>query len=167
VVLGQLTAEALREARERAADVNEVLSGYRSGSEDLAGPGERRREYAPGVPLMQRYAAKAAERRVSVRTVKRWVAAAREGREAALAGEMPAREAGSGGLGRADPRLSGPVQGHWSDTFTNGALFCRPYLRRRAPRPRSPLPPQTALARAQERSSANAGFSTVKPSFTR
>lgn len=71
VVLGQLTAEAPREARERAADVNEVLSGYRSGSEDLAGPGEPRREYAPGVPLMQRYAAKAAERRVSVRTVKR------------------------------------------------------------------------------------------------
>ncbi len=91
VVLGQLTAEALREARERAADVNEVLSGYRSGSEDLAGPGEPRREYAHGVPLMQRYAAKAAERRVSVRTVKRWIAAAREGREAALAGETSAQ----------------------------------------------------------------------------
>jgi hypothetical protein len=30
--------------------------------------------------------------------------AVHEGREAALAGEMPAREAGSGGLGRADPR---------------------------------------------------------------
>ena len=31
VVLGQLTAEALKEVRERAADVNEVLSGYRWG----------------------------------------------------------------------------------------------------------------------------------------
>ena len=62
VILGQLTAEALKEVRERAADVNEVLSGYRSGSDELAGPGEPRREYAPGVPLMRRYAAKAAER---------------------------------------------------------------------------------------------------------
>jgi hypothetical protein len=123
VVLGQLTAEALREARERAADVNEVLSGYRSGSEDLAGPGEPRREYAPGVPLMQRYAAKAAERRVSVRTVKRWVAAAREGREAALAGEMPTREAGSGGLGRADPRwveMAMEIMGEHKDESTPG-----------------------------------------------
>jgi hypothetical protein len=62
VILGQLTAEALKEVRERAADVNEVLSGYRSGTEELAGPGEPRREYAPGVPLMRRYAAKAASR---------------------------------------------------------------------------------------------------------
>jgi hypothetical protein len=104
VILGQLTAQALKEVRERAADVNEVLSGYRSGTEELAGPGEPRREYAPGVPLMRRYGAKAAERGVSVRTVKRWVAAAREEREAALAGDRPAREAGAGGLGRADPR---------------------------------------------------------------
>lgn len=87
VILGQLTGEALAAVRERAADVNEVLSGYRSGSEELAGPGEPRPEYAPGVPLMLRYAVKAAERGVSVRTVKRWVVAAREEREAALAGE--------------------------------------------------------------------------------
>jgi hypothetical protein len=67
---------------------------------------------------MQRYAAKAAERRVSVRTVKRWVAAAREGREAALAGEMPAREAGSGGLGRADPYVSHEQEFPGSSTRT-------------------------------------------------
>jgi hypothetical protein len=78
VILGQLTAQALTEVRERAADVNEVLSGYRSGTDELAGPGEPRPEYAPGEPLTRRYAAKAAERGVSVRTVKRWVAAARE-----------------------------------------------------------------------------------------
>jgi transposase InsO family protein len=123
VILGQLTAEALQEVRERAADVNEVLSGYRSGSEELAGPGEPRPEYAPGVPLMRRYAAKAAERGVSVRTVKRWVAAAREGREAALAGEMPAREAGSGGLGRADPRwveMALEIMGEHKDESTPG-----------------------------------------------
>ena len=36
------------EARSRAAHVREVLSGYRSGSEELAAPGEPRPEYAPG-----------------------------------------------------------------------------------------------------------------------
>jgi hypothetical protein len=56
---------------------------------------------------MRRYAAKAAERGVSVRTIKRSVAALRKEREAALAGEVPARDAASGGLGRADP---GPVK---------------------------------------------------------
>jgi len=123
VILGQLTAEALKEVRERAADVNEVLSGYRSGTAELAGQGEPRPEYAPGIPLMRRYAAKAAERGVSVRTVKRWVAATREEREAALAGELPAREAGAGGLGRADPRwveMALEIMGEHKDESTPG-----------------------------------------------
>jgi hypothetical protein len=113
----------LQEVRERAADVNEVLSGYRSGAEELAGPGEPRPEYAPGVPLMRRYAAKAAERGVSVRTVKRWVAASHREREAALAGELPTREAGSGGLGRADPRwaeMALEIMGEHKDESTPG-----------------------------------------------
>ncbi|WP_407992117.1 TnsA-like heteromeric transposase endonuclease subunit [Kitasatospora sp. CMC57] len=104
VILAQLSDAALEEVRERAADVNEILTGYRSGSEELAGPGEPRPEYTEGVGLMRRYEAKAAERQVSVRTVKRWVAAAHREREAALAGEPAMGDAGSGGLGRADAR---------------------------------------------------------------
>ncbi|MGW4838614.1 TnsA-like heteromeric transposase endonuclease subunit [Streptomyces globisporus] len=104
VILSQLSDEALEEVRKRAADVNEILCGYRSGSAELAGAEEPRPEYAHDVPLMRRYASKATERGVSVRTVKRWVAAAHREREAALAGEVPASAPGSGGLGRADPR---------------------------------------------------------------
>jgi hypothetical protein len=48
VILGQLTAEALKEVRERAADVNEVLSGYRSGTEELAGRESRAVSTRPG-----------------------------------------------------------------------------------------------------------------------
>jgi hypothetical protein len=60
---------------------------------------------------------------VSVRTVKRWVAAAREEREAALAGEPPAREAGAGALGRADPRwaeMALEIMGEHKDESTPG-----------------------------------------------
>ncbi|MFI9078380.1 TnsA-like heteromeric transposase endonuclease subunit [Streptomyces sioyaensis] len=104
VLLAQLTNEAREEVRERAAHMNEVLTGYRSGSAELAAPGEPREEYAPGVPLMRRYEFKAAELGVSVRTIKRWVSAFHREREAALAGDLPDRAADMGGLGRADPR---------------------------------------------------------------
>ena len=61
VLLGAAGDSALAEARWRAGHVREVLSGYRSGSGELAAPGEPRPQYAPGVPLMQRYEAKAGE----------------------------------------------------------------------------------------------------------
>jgi hypothetical protein len=60
---------------ERAAHVREVLSGYRSGSAELAGPEEPRPLYDPALPMMARYQAKAAELGVDERTVRRWVKA--------------------------------------------------------------------------------------------
>ncbi|MER6076402.1 integrase [Streptomyces sp. NPDC001817] len=53
--------------------VQEVRTGYQLGSEELALPGEPRPDYAPGVPWMHRYAAKAAELDVSETTIRNWV----------------------------------------------------------------------------------------------
>lgn len=57
----------------RAAHVREVLTGYRSGNPLIAGPDERRTQYGEDVALSDRYAAKAAELGLGVRTVERWV----------------------------------------------------------------------------------------------
>lgn len=59
---------------ERCRHVQEVLSGYRLGCAELALEGEPRQDCAPGVPLMRRYAAKAAELGVDPATVRGWVA---------------------------------------------------------------------------------------------
>ena len=87
---------------ERAAHVREVLSGYRSGSAELAAPGEPRPVYNPAVPRMARYQAKAAELGVDERTVRRWVKAyQRDG----AAGLLDGREAHrSHSLAGVDPR---------------------------------------------------------------
>jgi hypothetical protein len=66
--------EGQREALlERAAHIREVLTGYRSGSPEIAEEGEPRPQYAPGRPLYERYADKAAELDVTRRTIQRWV----------------------------------------------------------------------------------------------
>ncbi|WP_345128447.1 TnsA-like heteromeric transposase endonuclease subunit, partial [Streptomyces chiangmaiensis] len=105
VVLAQLTEEELDAVRERAAHVNEVLYGFRSGSAELSAPGEPRPQYAATVPKLQRYEAKAAELGLSVRTIKRWVRAFLLDREAGLVRGGPDRGDGTmGGLGRADLR---------------------------------------------------------------
>ncbi|MEU4233220.1 hypothetical protein AB0F17_53790 [Nonomuraea sp. NPDC026600] len=70
---------------ERAEHVREVRTGYKSGSAELAGPAEPRPEYDPGLPLMARYEAKAAELGVTVRTICRWVGDANGSGEAGLA----------------------------------------------------------------------------------
>ncbi|MET8680705.1 transposase [Streptomyces sp. NPDC004647] len=85
VILGQLTEAERATALERAAHVREILTGYRSGSGELAQDGEPRPEYSPARPLEERYAAKAAELGVGHRSVSRWVALFRAGGEAALA----------------------------------------------------------------------------------
>ena len=77
---------------ERAAHVREVLSGYRSGSAELAAPGEPRPVYDPTVPRMTRYQAKAAELGVDERTVRRWVKAYQQD---GAAGLLDGREAAS------------------------------------------------------------------------
>ena len=85
VVLGSLSARGLKEVSERAAHLREVLTGYRSGSSEAAGPGEPRAQFDPSKPLLDRYAAKAAELGVAPRTIRRWAAAYRQRGEAGLA----------------------------------------------------------------------------------
>ncbi len=53
--------------------MQEVLTGYRRGSEALAQPGEPRPEPAPGSPKLRRCEAKAADLGVSVMTVRRMI----------------------------------------------------------------------------------------------
>ncbi|MER7911314.1 Mu transposase C-terminal domain-containing protein [Streptomyces sp. NPDC096068] len=101
VVLARLTKEERKDVLERADHVRETLTGYRSGSEELARPGEPRPEYAPGLSLGKRYAAKASELGVTVRSVERWARAFVESGEAGL---VPKRAQAEGGLSHADPR---------------------------------------------------------------
>ena len=71
--LAGLGEAALAELRERVAHVQEVRTGFRRGCRELAVQGEPRPEYAPGVPVLARYAGKAAEIGVGVSTLRRWV----------------------------------------------------------------------------------------------
>jgi transposase InsO family protein len=75
---------ARRQARERAAHVREVLTGYRSGSAETALQGEPRARYRTSLPIGKRIAAKAKEIGVGKRTVDRWVKVYREGGEVAM-----------------------------------------------------------------------------------
>jgi transposase InsO family protein len=85
VVLGSLDVAQLRELRQRAGHIREVLTGYQSGSAEMPLPDEPRSQYDRGLPLLQRYAAKAAELGLSKRQVERWVQAYRAHGEAGLA----------------------------------------------------------------------------------
>ncbi|MER6112829.1 integrase [Streptomyces hirsutus] len=73
VALGLLDQAEEDEVTQRFQHVQEVLCGYRLGSQELAQEGEPRPEYAPGVPLMHRYLAKARELGVGESTVRLWV----------------------------------------------------------------------------------------------
>jgi hypothetical protein len=101
-VLGQLSEEQLQLVRDRAGHVREVLTGFRSGTAELACEGEPRDGYDPETPLNTRYALKAAELGVSEISVRRWVRAFRTHGEAGL---MDGRgKTTAGPLGNADPR---------------------------------------------------------------
>jgi transposase InsO family protein len=97
-----LTESEYAALAERAAHVREVLSGYRSGSVELAAPGEPRPVYDPAVPRMARYQAKAAELGVDERTVRRWVNAYQQHGAAGLLDGREARQ--SHLLAGVDPR---------------------------------------------------------------
>uniref|UniRef100_A0AAU2VBZ5 Mu transposase C-terminal domain-containing protein n=1 Tax=Streptomyces sp. NBC_00003 TaxID=2903608 RepID=A0AAU2VBZ5_9ACTN len=101
VVLARLTKEERKDLLERAEHIRETLTGYRSGSEELARPGEPRPEYAPGLSLGKRYAAKASELGVTVRSVERWAGAFLAGGEVGLVSKKVQAE---GGLSHADLR---------------------------------------------------------------
>jgi hypothetical protein len=62
-----------RDARDRAAHVREILTGYRSGSAATALPHEPLSRYNNTVPKMKRLAAKANELARGIRTIERWV----------------------------------------------------------------------------------------------
>ncbi|WP_329374740.1 helix-turn-helix domain-containing protein [Streptomyces sp. NBC_01483] len=101
VVLSQLSEAERDGVRERAAHIREVLTGYRSGTPELAEDGEPRPDYLPDVSLGDRYTSKAAEIGVTVRTIERWVRDYRRGGEAGLAAAgRPAR----GRAAKADDR---------------------------------------------------------------
>ncbi|MEU1425422.1 helix-turn-helix domain-containing protein [Kitasatospora sp. NPDC005751] len=85
VVLGQLDAEERQKVLERAGHVREVLTGYRSGSRELAADDEPKAAYVTAVPMEARKAAKAAELGVTARTIERWVAGFLQHGEAGLA----------------------------------------------------------------------------------
>ncbi|MEU0687024.1 helix-turn-helix domain-containing protein [Streptomyces uncialis] len=101
VVLGQLSEAQRQQVIEQAEHVREVLTGFRSGSRELARDGEPRPQFAPDLPLDARYAAKAAELGVADRTVRRWAAAYQRGGEARLA---PRRRQGKSAADRVDER---------------------------------------------------------------
>ena len=91
IVLGGLSVEEARGVRELAAHLREVLTGYRSGSEEIALEGEPRAGYGPRVPMESRYEAKGIELGKSARQVRRLVKAYRERGEAGL---VPGRRRG-------------------------------------------------------------------------
>ncbi|MGK4582085.1 helix-turn-helix domain-containing protein [Kitasatospora sp. HPMI-4] len=101
VVLGQLSTAEQQQVRDRARHVREVLTGYQSGSSELAAEGEPRPEYLPDRALAQRYRAKAQELGVGYRTVERWVADFQRQGEAGLA---PTRAHGPVSRTKADDR---------------------------------------------------------------
>jgi len=93
-VLGQLDNQVRQLVLERAEHVREVLTGYRSGYVEFARPEEPRAQFDPTLPLGARYEAKASELGITHLTVRRWVAAFREGGEAGLAPRRRAAQAG-------------------------------------------------------------------------
>ncbi|MDT0469615.1 helix-turn-helix domain-containing protein [Streptomyces gibsoniae] len=99
-VLSGLDDDADDELTWKFCHVQEVRTGYRLGSEELALPGEPRPDYAPGVPWMHRYAAKAAELGVSETTIRNWVRRVKRSGPAGLVHERRATSV----LDRADHR---------------------------------------------------------------
>jgi transposase InsO family protein len=83
-VLASLSNGEMSAVCERASHVREMLTGYCSGSAADALPGEPRVAYAPGVPLMDRYRAKAAELGVGLTSLRRWARAFEQEGEAGL-----------------------------------------------------------------------------------
>ena len=78
--------------RERAEHIREVLTGYRSGTQQFARGDEPRGELDPRRPMKKRCQAKAAELNVNARTIERWVRDYRSFGEAGLLANRPGRE---------------------------------------------------------------------------
>lgn len=105
VVLAELSDAQRETTNERAAHVRETLTGYRSGSAELAQPGEPRPQFDPTLPLMSRYQSKATELGVTGRTVQQWVSDFNDHGEAGLARTV-----------RSPKKPVGHVDQRWIDT---------------------------------------------------
>ena len=90
-LLGGLTDDEDDELTQKVRHVQEVLTGYRLGDAVLALDGEPREDYAPGTPMLHRYAAKAAELGVGESTIRRWITAFRTAGPTGLVRDRPAR----------------------------------------------------------------------------
>lgn len=126
LVLAGLDATEREQIARKAAHVRDVLTGYAAGHAGAASPGEPRPEFASGVPLTARYAAKAVELSVGVRTVEYWVAAYREAGEAGLVDDRHRR----GLRSSVDPRWDAALRaelaaGVTASTPTRGAVLMR------------------------------------------
>lgn len=101
-IIAGLSDADMEALRTRAGHVREVLTGYRSGTAELAERGEPRAEFDPQRPLMKRYADKAAELGVTVRTIGQWVSDYRTHGETGLVQTRDNKLAGLGA--KVDPR---------------------------------------------------------------
>ena len=106
VLLAGLSDRDRRVMHERAIHVREVLTGFRSGSSELAQADEPRPQYDPALPLMTRYRAKAGELGVSLRALGEWISKFHSYGEAGLA--PSSRSMSKNPFGRVDQR--------WVDT---------------------------------------------------
>ncbi|MEU4159219.1 helix-turn-helix domain-containing protein [Actinoplanes sp. NPDC026670] len=89
ILFAQMTADQRRRHTERVAHVRQVISGYRSGDPDRAGPGEPDPRYTSALSASERYRNKAAELGCSDRTIRRYVADYRAQGEAGLIDKPP------------------------------------------------------------------------------
>lgn len=96
VVLSAMTEAERAAIQRRAEHIRETLTGYRSGTAEFVKPGEPRRDYDPSRPLTARYAAKAAELGVSMRTVQSWASDYLAFGEAGLARSTVSRQSPTG-----------------------------------------------------------------------
>jgi transposase InsO family protein len=105
-LIGNMGVDEQKSFEQRLNDVNEVLTGFKSGNPAIAAVDEPRSSYAPEQPMMSRYLAKAEERGVHVITIRRWVKNYRENGASGLIDERCHRS--SNPFGKVDER--------WLDT---------------------------------------------------
>lgn len=74
VIWSDATDSVKARSAERSDHIREVLTGYKSGTNDIAREGEPRLEFHPSRSLSERVAAKAVELGKGRRTIARWVA---------------------------------------------------------------------------------------------